>query len=647
MAQTLAWYWNRLLAMSPSEILARIEATLKKRIWRRRVSWVAPTPNLIQIDPWKAPSLIPTATVEREDLLSEANRYLEGRYSLLNIPSQEDSIDWHLDPQTGNRSPLEFGLDLDYRDISLVGNVKNIWEKNRHHHLTVLALAYALTKDQRYAQAVVEQLSSWVRNNPFPLGINWASPLEWGIRLISWVWIERLLRGTDAHTCLFGEDGILWPAIYWHQWFLAQNYSQGSSANNHLIGELAGLFISASLWPVFPESARWQTLARTILEEEVIQQTFPSGINRELGFSYHLFVLEFCLLAGLEAERLAVPFSLAYQHQVRQMLVAIPPLVDVGGNLPRFGDSDDGMAVQLRPLLSSSRLNWLFHLGRQWLGARIPQPVGESGFLAATFIGTGIGVKDPVGDINPPQSSIELHDAGLFVLSARRGQPDEIFCLADAGPLGYLSTAAHGHADALSFTLSIGGTPIIVDPGTFTYHAEPQWRNYFRGTKAHNTVTVDGVDQSEPSGIFLWGKKANSKVLSWQETPEGGVLLAEHDGYTRLSGKVVHRRQLNLNRHYLEITDKLLGSGMHTVEWRLHFSPACKVSLSQNLCQVSWQAGQLEIGLDNQMEWRLSRGEAEAGWYSSGFNLKETSYTLSGLAESHLPMFIKNSIQFT
>lgn len=642
MAQTLVWYWNRLLAMSPSEILARAEATLKKRTWRRRASWVAPKPDLIHIDPWKTPPLASIAIVEREALLSEANRYLKGCYSLLNIPFQESLIDWHLDPQTGSHSPLEFGLDLDYRDIALVGNVKNIWEKNRHHHLTVLALAYALTKDQKYTHAVVEQLSSWIRNNPFPLGVNWASPLEWGIRLISWVWIERLLRGTSAHAHLFGEEGLLWPVIYWHQWFLAQNYSQGSSANNHLIGEMAGLFISASLWPVFPESLQWQTLTRTILEKEVIQQTFPSGINRELGSCYHLFVLEFCLLAGLEAERLAVPFSSTYKARVRKMLEVLPPLLDVRNNLPRFGDSDDGMAVQLRPL-NSSRLDWLFRLGRQWLGARIPLPIESSGMLATTFISNG--GEDTVGDVIPQRGSVGFDDAGLFVLSARRGEPDEVFCLADAGPLGYLSIAAHGHADALSFTLSIGGMPIIVDSGTFTYHAEPRWRNYFRGTKAHNTVTVDGVDQSEASGIFLWTKKACSKVLSWQETPEGGVLLAEHDGYTRLPSKVIHRRRLALSGNHLEVTDELLGSDVHTVEWRLHFSPACKVNLSQNLCQVSWQGGQLEIGLDNQLEWRLYQGETEAGWYSSGFNVKETCYTLSGFSESHLPMLVKISMQ--
>ncbi len=630
--------------MSLEEIVARAQLALKKKSWQRRVSWVAPKPNEIRKDLWELPPLMQEATEEREALLEEADSYLQGKYTLLNLCFEEPKIDWHLDPQTGKRAPLAFGPDLDDRNSSLVGNFKNIWEKNRHHHLTVLALAYALTGDEKYAKAVEEQLHSWVEQNPFPLGINWTSSLEFGVRLISWVWIERLLRGTPAHTRLFGKEGTLWSAIYWHQWLIAQHYSQGSSANNHLIGEMAGLFIAASVWPVFPESARWQSLTRTILEQEISRQSFPSGINREQAFSYQIFSLEFFLLTGLEAERLEVPFSHNYKDWVRRMLEVIPALVDVGGNLPRYGDGDKGMALQLRPL-GSSRVEWLFRLGRQWLGACLPLPYSASGLLAATLI--GIDAEDEVGEVECSQGSVGFDDAGIFVLAYQRGKPDEVFCLADAGPLGFLSIAAHGHADALSFTLSVGGVPIIVDPGTYSYHGEPLWRAYFRSTKAHNTVVVDGVDQSEPGGTFLWLKKAQSKVLSWEEKPQGGVLVAEHDGYMGLPKKVVHRRRLALEGKRLEVIDQLHGSGMHDFEWRLHFSPRCTVNLQKNLCQVSWHEGSLEIDLDNQLQWVLAYGEQEAGWYSPGFNLKEATHTLSGSARTKMPISVKNYLNLS
>src|SRR5690606_13732968 len=142
------------------------------------------------------------------------------------------------------------------------------------------------TDDEKYAREVQRQLLTWVSANPFPLGINWCSSLELGIRLIAWVWIERLLRGSPVHDTLFGKDGSMWPTIYWHQWMVAHHYSHGSSANNHLIGEMAGLFIASSVWPIFPQSRKWASLARKILEREAQAQTFESGFNREQAFSY-------------------------------------------------------------------------------------------------------------------------------------------------------------------------------------------------------------------------------------------------------------------------------------------------------------------------------------------------------------------------
>ena len=638
MKEKLGWYLNRLRAMSLEEIMVRGSLAVKKKNWQRRADWVAPQPNLRDRDIWQLPPLFPDNQSERQAILDEADRYWHGKYTLLNLNFEEPEINWHLDPQTGTIAPLEFGLDLNHRDPSIAGNVKNIWEKNRHHHLTVLALAYALTKNEDYAIAVEQQLNSWIEHNPFPLGVNWASSLEFGVRLISWLWCDRLLAESPVHARLFGESGLLWSSIYWHQWLITQHYSHGSSANNHLIGEMAGLFIAASVWSVFPESERWQSLARKILESEIKRQTFPSGINREQAFSYQIFSLEFFLLAGLEAERLEVPFSDTYKDWVRQMLEVIPLLVDVGSNLPQYGDGDEGMALQLRPL-NSSRLDWLYRLGRQWLDAKVPAPDDSSGLLASRLIAPKL--EDRVGKVESPQGSVGFDDAGLFVLASRRGQTDEVFCLADAGALGFLSIAAHGHAD-LSFTLSIGGVPIIIDPGTYLYHAEPQSRSYFRSTKAHNTVIVDNVDQSEPAGTFLWIKKAQTKVLSWEEKPEGGILVAEHDGYMRLAEGVKHCRRIALEDKRLEIQDDIKGSGVHNLEWRIHFAPHCILELQENCIMVEWQAGKLKIHLDSQLQWSLAQGESEAGWYSSGFNLKEPTYTLIGSIRTTVPIACKN-----
>ncbi|MGF1496352.1 MAG: alginate lyase family protein [Elainellaceae cyanobacterium] len=653
----LKWYWHRVRAMSAAEVMARVEFALKKRQWRQREQWVAPSPDLSrwldQRDRWQVPPL-PQDGPEITDLLAEADAYLQGDYCLLNLRFHELPFDWHRDPQTGMRAPLAFGPDLNYRDPRVAGNFRNIWEKNRHHHLTILATAYAISGDDRYASAVESQIQQWLDQNPVLTGINWTSSLEVAIRLIGWVWIERLLRGSGSGDRLFGAAGLLWPSIYWHQWMLAQHYSHGSSANNHLVGEMAGLLIAALAWPVFEASNQWQALASSILEREVERQTYRSGLNREQAFSYQIFALEFFVLAGLEAERWRRSLSDTYRTWVTRMLEVLPALVDVGGNLPAYGDSDDGKVLVLRPM-QASRLDWLLRIGHMWLGAQVPLPSGDSGRLAATLLypeSAGHGQPDPTpGPVaeaaSPNLASVGFEDAGLYVLASHRGQPDEVFCLADAGPLGFLSIAAHGHADALSFSLSVGGVPVIVDPGTYVYHSEPHWRDYFKGTRAHNTLTVDGEDQSEPGGAFLWLRKANTVVQRWEPAAAGGDLVAEHDGYCRLSEPVMHQRQLCLRDRQLSIVDTVRGAGAHRLEWRLHFAPWCSVTLAGQSGRVAWATGQLRLDLDHQLDWRVVEQQPDAGWYSAGFNLKESAPTLIGTLQAPVPLTLKNQIEVT
>ncbi|MGB3614918.1 MAG: alginate lyase family protein [Elainellaceae cyanobacterium] len=633
--------------MSAGEILSRSKLASKKYFWRRRSSWNAPPPKHLPKPTWHLPDINFKATEPGcfQNIIEEADNVLNGHYRLLNVDFGEEKVNWYLDPVSGRVAPLKFGLDIDYRDYDLVGNVKNIWEKSRHHHLTVIALAYAMTGNVAYSNFIELQLSDWVQKNPPLSGINWSSSLEFGVRLISWTWIERLIRSSTAHEHLFGADGVLWTSIYWHQWLISQYYSPGSSANNHLIGEMAGLFISAYQWPVFPESSQWQGLSRESLEKEIHRQTFPSGLNREQAFSYQIFSLEFFLLAGLEGERFGAPFSSAYLALTKKMFEIIPQVTDIGGNLPNYGDEDNGMALQLRPL-SSDRLSWLYRLGTEWLGANLPDLPETAGAIPAAVIGAGIkDQSEHHSATNFDYKPVGLEEEGLYLLASDRGTSNEIFCLADAGPVGFLSIAAHGHADALSFALSVGGTPVIVDPGTYTYHAEPAWRSYFKSTKAHNTVEVDGVSQSESAGIFLWTRKASCKVLSWQPSPKGGTLVAQHNGYTRLPQKVLHQRELTLKDRQLVLCDELRGDGVHDVEWRLHFSPICDLRLSSEVCTVKWSEGSMDIRLDPQLKYSVIQGESDGGWFSAGFNLKEAAYTLVGKLNTEVPISLEHSLE--
>src|SRR4029453_10619991 len=135
------------------------------------------------------------------------------------------------------------------------------------HHLVVLGRAYRATGEARYAEALVEQLQSWIDQCPFGRGMNWRSPLELAIRLINWVWAVDLVLESGLVAGAFRSS--LRRALYLHLWLITRSYSRGSSANNHRIGEAAGVFVATSYFPDLDESGRWRRESQRILEEEI------------------------------------------------------------------------------------------------------------------------------------------------------------------------------------------------------------------------------------------------------------------------------------------------------------------------------------------------------------------------------------------
>jgi len=635
----LKWYWRRLAAMEPIEAAQRLRLLGWQWVHRPLAGRSAPAQAP---DRWAdAP---PGVTADSEwvaRLQSEAKCYLQHRWLFFNLGGRrEERVDWHYDPLSGRRAPRVYAPDLDHRDYRRIGDAKVIWEKNRHHHLSLMAAAYAATGDARYSAEVAAQLADWVRENPYLIGINWTHGLECAIRLIAWVWCERLLRGAAHPAPVCGRGGCVWPAARDQQRFIAQTFSCGSSANNHLIGEAAGLFIAATAWPFFDASDRWRRRAQRILETEIIRQTFPSGLTREQAFGYHLFVTQFLLLALAEARRAGTDFSADYTARLRRMVEIIPGLADSGGHLPRYGDDDDGLALQLLPR-DLPRAAWIYSAGRAWLGAATPPGA------PLIFQSLENPAADFSNDWKPPAGSAADTDAGFYTLCSARGTPLEVFVQADAGPFGFTTIAAHAHADALAFTLSAGGHPILVDPGTGTYYADEEARLFFRGTRAHNTVVVDGQDQAISEGLFLWRKHTPTRVTEWKPARDGGALAAEHHGYWRLPGGVVHRRRLVLAGRRLRVEDEIFGTGEHRLEWYYHFDPACKVRLEENVGWVWHPGGGVRLELARGVNWTFERGGASAGWHSASFGDRTPAFCLRGAQRARLPFTAVTEIEVT
>ena len=134
----------------------------------------------------------------------------------------------------------------------------------------------------------------------------------------------------------------------------------------------------------------------------------------------------------------------------------------------------------------------------------------------------------------PERRPSRFADAGITLLRTDGERDPEIWCRCDGGPHGFLSIAAHAHADALSVEVRYGGVDVLADPGTYCYHGDPAWRSYFRSTIAHNTLELDGRDQSGDGGPFLWLRHANGREIEVVDSGDVASWTAEHDGYLAL-----------------------------------------------------------------------------------------------------------------
>ncbi|MCC7315597.1 MAG: alginate lyase family protein [Planctomycetes bacterium] len=575
----------------------------------------------------------------RQAILTRVEKILSHRITLFDLADCDlgKEINWNYEYKAGVQTPLEASDAVDYRSYSVTGDCKFVWELNRHHHLVVLGRAYRVTGDLRFAVEIVKQIESWMRQSPFGHGMNWRSPLELGIRLINWVWALELIQPSGALSTAFLER--LLRIVHLHMWEISRKYSHYSSANNHVIGEAAGVFIASSYFGNLRGSEKWRGLSQEILAREIEAQTYPDGGHREQAMGYQLFVMEFFLLAGLVARNTGNDFQESYWERLRMMFRFVSAHCEAGGSPTYFGDCDDGYVLELGG--RGDAVKSLLDAGGRVLGdtgIAIEDSISERAFW---LLGPDIEASEE-GNGTYRDEVLRCHafpDSGRYLIQCgRRGNADSISVEFDCGELGFGPLAAHGHADALSITLRVGGIDVLVDPGTYDYFSYPDWRDYFRSTEAHNTVVVDGANQSEILGPFLWGRRARSTCMDWSPEANGGKVIGRHDGYQKGRVPVIHEREVRVLGQVRRIhcLDRLRGQGMHRTAVMYHFSEDCDiVACSKTSYRVLVASLPVEIGLEFSEPAVLVSAEEGPGpgWLSRSYHRRTSVPCLRVFAE--------------
>jgi hypothetical protein len=620
-----AWYLNRLKTMSSAEILFRIFQSCQKQYELLVYKHISPSSELIKCN---------------EKIIDPDLTSINSDNSTFNIFGKEfdyqaNDIDWHKDIFTGEIFPVIFSKKLNIR-INPKASAKNVWEINRLQFLVQVALNYKSTGREHYLTQFVKILTSWIDRNPYLQGINWYSNIEVNIRLINWFFcweildVENLSLRNEQFKVFVEKKWI--PTIYQHCFYSYNNPSRFSSANNHLISEYAGLFIASSKWE-FKESGKWIKYAHKGLENEIIKQHSKDGINKEEAAEYIQFITDFFLLSLIVGERTNRPFSEQFKQQLHKICRYIYNFLDCKGNFPKYGDEDDGKCFILdfkeksnnfKSLLTSSTI--IFN--DQLLKSK------SNGFDIKNQLLLGYRGKEvyeSVPDINFIESSEFYKEEGHFIFR-KNENAKEIYLHFDAAPLGFLSIAAHGHADALSFILHVAGLPIFIDSGTYTYHTEADWRRYFIGTLAHNTICINQKDQAVNGGPTLWIKHYKTSIINLEQSESVDRVKATHNGY--IIEDVQHIREIVFDKQINEIqvvdTVVVRNNKITQVEIPFHFHPEVAIAqLSSNSYMISRNSEvKMEFSVDEKLAPVMITGQMDPvilGWYSDSFLKKEAT----------------------
>jgi hypothetical protein len=463
-------------------------------------------------------------------------------------------------------------------------DIRPIWEPARLQHVSIL-LAHlssgAATEDHIEIDRLARRLVlRWIAENPFPLGPHYMSAMECGLRILVFAYCLKQLQ-----TLSNAEKASVGAALFEHAWLVSKRLSLYSSVGNHTIAESVGLVFAGGVFRNIGDGRRWIEMGARLLEEELPHQILFDGGPAEQSFNYHRFVLDLYWLAADLLEENHLHDCSPWRVKLSQGEGFLSSFTN-HGSLPAIGDSDDGYAIA--PGVAPCR------------------PVKAAGHeRMKSFAASGYTIL--TSDT----------DASLVF---------------DHGPLGMAPYYNHGHADALSILLAKEGQEILVDSGTYRYNGEPEWRRYFKGTRAHNTVTVDGFDQAIQETSFVWSMPYRTELLKAVEEGEVVTLQAINSGYARLRDPVHHKRTvILLNGKNFVVKDTFSGKGTHQFELNFHLHPHAEIQEEDEWLKIRKSKAEISIALLSGDRFTIVWGKESPPfcWYSPRYGVKVASAVLT------------------
>jgi len=578
--------------------------------------------------------------------------------------SEYNPIDWHTDFTTGYRwDPSAYCGDKEI--LSGKAEIKIPWELSRFQHLATLGQAYWLTNDEKYFQEFIDQIDDWIGHNPFGFGVNWASPMEAAIRAVNWILSFSFFLGLRE----FPPDFLLRFAgsLFLHGRYIRKNLEvayNGSGERttfNHYLADIVGLLFLGLFFRDLREGKKWLDFSLKELVREMEFQVHLDGAGFESSIPYHRLALEIFATAALLCRANRIELPRRFRECLEKMFEFTLYYTRPDGEAPQVGDNDNGRLWILsdygtwdvndhRYLLSLgaiifNRLDFKEAAGERyqsviWLLSR----KGWEDFKALKSVEKGNAFK---------LESRAFPESGYYIM-----RENDNYMIISAGNVGTNGIGNHKHNDVLSFELCLGRKPVIIDPGTYVYTAEPLMRNLFRSTAFHNILQIDGEEINElvPGNLFLMREMAFPLVTAWRTDEEHDVFTGEF----RVREYTL-RRSIIFSKGVTSwvITDSVFrGNGenrgsvrgrdngrVHEFIWRFHFHPAVRVELDSGGSKTIATRDNEVLGLaivgSPQRAGEGLRMTVERGWFSPSYGRKEEISVLTARLESEIPVTLK------
>ena len=495
-------------------------------------------------------------------------------------------------PPIGKRESLQgrwrFKLLNEERDLSFPEDwnppgLPRLWVYNLHYFDDLNAFN-AAERTELHRDLMIR----WVEDNAPSCGPGW-EPYPTSLRIVNW--IKWVLAGNEPPQVV--DHSLAVQA----RWLLRR--VEYHLLGNHLLANAKAL-IFAGVYFDGPEAEAWRRKGERILRNQLPEQILPDGGHYERSPMYHLLVLEDLLdLVNLySAYKRQIPVF--WYDAIERMLEWSRFMRHPDGEIPFFNDASIGIA---------------------------PPPEEIDRYAESLGFDVGEAIENGC-----------LSESGYC-----RMTKDGVVLFVDCGPIGPDFQPGHAHADTLSFEVSVQGRRLLVNSGTSTYEWGPE-RAHQRGSEAHNTLVIDGLDSSEVWSAFRVARRARVSGLRSDFGGSQFIISARHDGYIRLSKAALHERTWRLSDDGLEILDRISGQGRHHVELFFHLHPGVDIKEDCGVINLSWAGSERKIAiLDPDPAVHVS---VESYAYHPGFGRSIPSRRVVCRAEVELPCTLTTRIEW-